>query len=283
MGLALHLPIDDAAMSELYRHPDDYDLEHLGHDEDVEFYLSLVRRLRPKRILELGCGTGRVTIPLAQLGGKLGFSVIGLDSQPEMLERAGRRRMQCRAAIRQRVNFVQGDMRSWTTAAKFDLIVIPCSSVTHVLKLEDQIALWRNAWHNLRAGGRFLVEVMMPDIAAFAGSCGASPRVPIEVDLDNQDDADGIRMIRRKTTRYLSHEQRAEIRFMYEKYRWGQAIGSFIDDFNSHVFFPRELHLLFIHTGFKIEATCGDYRGRPLRPDSSLIIMTGVKATRRTD
>lgn len=217
------------------------------------------------------------------MGEKLGFSVTGLDSQPEMLERARERRLQCRSAIRKRVDLVQGDMRSWKAAPKFDLIVIPCSSITHVLGLDDQIALWRNAWGNLRAGGRFVIEVVMPDIGAFASSTGASPRVPLEVDLDNYDEADGIRLIRRKTTRYLSHEQRAEIRFMYEKYQHGQAIGSFIDDFNSHVFFPRELQLLFIHTGFEIEPACGDYRGRPLGTDSSLIIITGVKRPRRSD
>jgi len=75
-------------MSELYRHPEDYDLEHLGDSEDVDFYVSLVRRLRPQKVLELGCGTGRITLPLAEQGAQLAFDVIGLDSQAEMLESA---------------------------------------------------------------------------------------------------------------------------------------------------------------------------------------------------
>ena len=264
-------------MTELYRHPEDYDLEHLGDDEDVEFYTALARRLRPRRILELGCGTGRITFPLARLGAELGFTVTGLDSQREMLERSRQRLTQCRAEATGRVEFIQGDMRSWKSPSQFDLIVVPCSSIAHVLALDEQITLWRNAYGNLCGGGRFLVEVNMPDLAAFAGSSGASPRVPMEVDLDNYDETDGTRLIRRKTTRYLSHEQRAQIRFMYEKYCHAQGISSFIDDFTSHVFFPRELELLFVHSGFEIEMTCGDYRGRPLGADSRLIIMTGVK------
>jgi SAM-dependent methyltransferase len=75
-------------MSDLYRHPDEYDLEHLGDSGDVEFYVSLVRKLRPQRVLELGCGTGRITLPLAEQGARLAFEVIGVDSQAERLESA---------------------------------------------------------------------------------------------------------------------------------------------------------------------------------------------------
>jgi ubiquinone/menaquinone biosynthesis C-methylase UbiE len=83
-------------MSDLYRHPDEYDLEHLGDSEDVEFYVSLVRKLRPQRVLELGCGTGRITLPLAEQGARLGFDVIGVDSQAEMLESANKRHLEAR-------------------------------------------------------------------------------------------------------------------------------------------------------------------------------------------
>jgi len=264
-------------MNELYRHPEEYDREHLGDDEDIGFYVSLVHKLRPKRVLELGCGTGRITVPLARAGDQLGFDVMGLDSEPEMLNRAREHLSELPLEIRKRVEFIPGDMRTWTADAKFDLIVIPCSSISHILSLQDQIAVWKNAHQNLDSGGRFLVEVTMPNMAAFADSFSVPARTPLEVDIDNYDEADGSRLIRRKTTRYLSHEQRAEIRFMYEKYRRGRAVEGYIDDFTSHVFFPREMNLLFIHTGFIVEITCGDYRGRPLRSDSPLIIMAGIR------
>jgi hypothetical protein len=37
-------------MSDLYKHPDEYDREHLGDDEDIAFYLSLSRRLAPRKV-----------------------------------------------------------------------------------------------------------------------------------------------------------------------------------------------------------------------------------------
>jgi hypothetical protein len=100
----------------------------------------------------------------------------------------------------------------------------------------------------------------------------------VEIDVDKWDESDGVRFIRRKTSRYLSHEQCAQTRFLYEKYQNGRAVDGYIDDFVGHVFFPRELQLLFIHTGFEIEQTFGDYRSGPLKPNSPLIIMIGKMA-----
>jgi 2-polyprenyl-3-methyl-5-hydroxy-6-metoxy-1,4-benzoquinol methylase len=104
--------------------------------------------------LFLGCGTGRIILPLAQLG----FDVVGLDNQPAMLRKAEERRLQSSAAIRQRLVFIEGDMRTWAAKSEFDLILIPCSSISPVLGLEDQLAVWRTCYGNLRPGGRFLVE-----------------------------------------------------------------------------------------------------------------------------
>jgi hypothetical protein len=114
-----------------------------------------------------------------------------------------------------------------------------------------------------------------PNLAVFADSFSRPPRALLEIDIDNFDETAGIRLIRRKTTSYLSHQQRAQIRFLYEKYRDGRLMDSYLDDFASHVFFPRELELLFIHAGFQLENTIDDYQGRPLSAHSPLVIMTG--------
>jgi SAM-dependent methyltransferase len=269
---------DRSNMSDLYRHPEEYDLEHLGDSEDVEFYVSLVRRLQSRKVLELGCGTGRITLPLAEQGAQLAFDVTGLDSQAEMLETAKKRLLEAPPKVRERLRLIQGDMRTWRSESAFDLIVIPCSSISHLLTLQDQLTVWNQCRRNLRPGGRFVVEITMPNMATFADSFNVPPRALVEIDVDKSDESDGVRFIRRKTSRYLSHEQCAQTRFLYEKYQNGRAIDGYIDDFAGHVFFPRELQLLFIHTGFEVEQTLGDYRGRPLKPNSPLIIMIGKLA-----
>src|SRR5262249_17511307 len=121
-------------------------------------------------------------------------------------------------------------------------------------------------------------EVAMPNVATFADSFSVPERTLLEIDIDRVNEADGTRLIRRKTTRYLADQQLAQIRFLYEKYRDNRGIESYIDDFASHVFFPRELMLLFMHTGFEVERIFGDYRGTSLKASSPLIIMIGRRA-----
>lgn len=264
----------------IYQRPGDYDLEHVGDTEDIDFFVNLAARLKPGRMLELACGNGRVTIPIAEAGAAHGFDVVGLELVPEMLEAARRRLGQAEAGVRDRLTLAEGDMRSWRAEQPFDLIVTPCSSMCHLLTLEDQLAAWRCAYDNLTPGGRFVVDVTMADLNGYADSLRSRPRELVEIDLDTFDAGSDTRLLRYKTTRYLADEQRAHIRFLYDKIEGGAPPVRSVSDFDSHVYYPREMHLLFLLTGFEVEAAAGDYRGRPLRPDSSQMIFTGVRPPR---
>lgn len=261
----------------IYQRPSDYDLEHVGDTEDVEFFVSLVGRLRPRRVLELACGNGRVTLPLAEAAVRDGFEVVGLELVPEMLEAAREKQERLPPEARARLALLEGDMRTWRAEQPFDLIITPCSSVCHLLTLEDQLAAWGSAYTNLSPGGRFVVDVTMADLGAYADSFRRPARELVELDLDTYDEATGTRMLRYKTTRYLADRQRACIRFLYEKYMREAQSEHSISDFESHVYYPRELELLYLHTGFQVETVYGDYRRRPLRPSSAHMIFVGVK------
>jgi predicted O-methyltransferase YrrM len=95
-------------MEAIYTRPGDYDLEHEGDDEDIEFYVQLVRTLRPRRVLELASGSGRVTIPLAQLAETLGFDIVGLEIADPMLAAAEDKRATLPVAAQKRLTFVRG-------------------------------------------------------------------------------------------------------------------------------------------------------------------------------
>jgi len=262
-------------MTQLYQRPAEYDLEHVGDEDDIRFYLDLAKRLRPESILELACGTGRITLPLAEQGARSGFSIVGLDSEATMLQQARDKLRHMPAAARRRTELVRGDMRKWHGRTPFGLVIVPCSSITHVQELCDQLDVWRRAFENLTPGGRFVVEATMPNFAAYADSFANPPRAIVEIDHDVVDRARNVRLVRRRTVTYLPDEQRAQIRFLYEKYRGRKLVENYIDDFASHVYFPRELQLLFMHSGFEIEDVFGDYNRRPLRPSSRQMIVIG--------
>ena len=269
-------------MTDLYRRPREYDLEHVGDDEDVVFYVGLAKSLHPKSVLELACGTGRITVPLAEEGARSGFSVVGLDSEANMLKQARDKARHMSGAARKRLKLVHGDMLKWHGREPFDLIIVPCGSISHLLDLRDQLDAWRQAFQNLAPAGRFVVETVMPNFSAYVDSFLNPPRTLVEIDRDVTDERRKIRLVRRKTVNYLPDEQRAQIRFLYEKYHRKSLIESYIDDFESHVYFPRELRLLFLNCGFEIEDVFGDYNRRPLRASSQLMIMIGKKPAGRT-
>jgi SAM-dependent methyltransferase len=261
----------------IYGRPRDYDLEHEGDDEDVRFYVELVKMLRARRVLELGAGSGRVTVPLAQAVAEHGFQVVGLELSEEMLAEAERKRSALSDTERSRLSFVRGDLREWKASEPFDLIVTPCSSLTHLLTIDDQIATWQRAYANLVPAGRYVVDLAMPNLPAYVDSMQTPPRTPVEIDVDTRDPDTGDRLLRYKTTRYLPHEQRAEIRFLYDKLTEDGKVDRYISDFDCHVYYPREVELLFRLAGFDVESRFGDYQMRPLRKSSRAMIFMGIR------
>jgi SAM-dependent methyltransferase len=262
------------AEEQIYRRPADYDLEHEDDERDVGFHVELVSRLRPRRVLELASGSGRVTFPLAERGSRDGFDVVGLEASDAMLAEAERKLGELASGVRQRVRLVQGDMRSWHSDQPFDVIVTPCGSVCHLLTVDDRLATWRAAHANLVPGGRFAVDVPMPDMTAYADSLCSPARALVEIDSDTTD-GEGRRLIRSKTTTYDAATQRASIRFLYDRFHEERHDARYVSDFDSHVYFPEELRLLYRLTGFTVEAEWGDHRFAPVRSKSRMVVMVG--------
>lgn len=265
-------------MEAIYERPHDYDLEHEGDDEDVAFYLRLLSRYQPHRVMELAAGSGRVTIPLAQAAAGKGIHIVGLELEGPMLDHARGKRAGLDEDARRCLTFRAGDMRAWRADQPFDLVIAPCASLSHLLTLDDQIAAWRCAWNNLTGGGRFVVDLTMPNLAAYADSMQTPPRTFVEIDVDTRDPDTGTRLLRYKTTRYVPHEQRAEIRFLYDRFPDSSQVDRYVSDFDCHVYYPREVELLFRLTGFSVEAWFGDYAMRRPKTSSRQLIGVGVKS-----
>ena len=147
--------------------------------------------------------------------------------------------------------------------------------MSHLLTLDDQLAAWSRAHANLVPGGRFVVDVALPGLSVLAESMRQPPRALIEIDSDTADD-EGRRLVRYRTTDYAPLEQRASIRFLYDEFARERA-ERWVSDFESHVYFPRELELLYRQTGFVVEATYGDYRFRTPRTSPGALVLVGRK------
>lgn len=134
-----------------------YHAHHTRHIEDIPFWLELARR-QGSPVLELGCGTGRVLLPLAQAG----LSVVGLDNDPEMLAVL---RQQLTAETWQKVSLLQADLAHYCLALRFALILLPCNTFS-TLPADQRLEALGLVRRHLLPGGRFAVSLPNPDLLA---------------------------------------------------------------------------------------------------------------------
>src|SRR5262245_45478658 len=234
---------------------------------------------RPHRVLELACGSGRVTFPLAAALPKT--EIIGVDSSIEMLGHAATA-LNGASSARQRISFVNGDMRDWTGSGDaFDAIVIARCSVSHLLTLDDRRRTWATAFRLLRPGGVFILDVRVPDLATLAESQRVRPRALVDLDIDatRRSLAEEARLLRCTATTYDPHLQRANVRQIYDRFDQRALAERLVADFASHVYFPAELELLFVAAGFEIAQQYGDYRFVP-RDRTSQYVVTVARRPR---
>lgn len=124
--------------------------------EDVDFYTTLaVESGGP--VLELGCGTGRVLVPIARSG----ISITGLDSSGTMLEICRKKLHRNSTA---QVELVLSDMREFDLCREFALVIAPFRSFQHLETAEDQLACLSSAVRHMRSGGNFVLDLFNPDM-----------------------------------------------------------------------------------------------------------------------
>jgi len=132
-----------------------YDWENartLGR-RDVAFWQRVVKKARGP-VLELGCGTGRIALPL----GRAGVTLVGVDRSEPMLARARARVRRSRMAGR--VQLVRGDIRHLPFHTRFAMVMAPYGMLQSLLREKDLVSTLSAVHDVLTPGGRFGVELV---------------------------------------------------------------------------------------------------------------------------
>ncbi len=260
-------------MGEYYKRVNDYDLEYQGQSEqDVPFWKELVMRYTPRHVLELACGSGRIGMELLQGPGD--FLLDGLDIEPEMLKAYLRKVSQESPEIQQRVKLVEGDMCDYQLPAKgdYDLIFLPFNSICHLYEIEHQLEAFRNAWEHLAPNGRFVVDTFLPDIDYLSDALNRPSNVYLEDEIEDPDDE--FTMLLYTSRKFDPHEQLQHIVWTHEKFFHESGENErYLTKLDMHVFFPRELQMLFLATGFSIDAIYGSYDWKPFGRGTRQIVV----------
>ena len=131
-------------------------------DATVNF---LVDAARGGTALEFAVGTGRIALPLSQRG----VEVHGIDLSPDMV--AGLRTKPGSAAIEVTI----GDIATTRVAGTFSLVYLVYNTIGNLTSQDEQIACFRNAAAHLARGGRFVIELGVPDLRRFPPGAAAQP------------------------------------------------------------------------------------------------------------
>jgi SAM-dependent methyltransferase len=234
-----------------------------GRTQDVAFYVDAVRE-NGEPVLELGCGTGRVTLALARAG----YRVTGLDASQRMLERCERKLAAAPAEVQQRVKLVQGDMVRFELGERFQTVIIPFRPLQHLLELDEQIACLESVRRHLvlegrRSGepsGKLVLDVFQTDAERMH-----DPDFHQEAPVTEYSTPDGRRV---RTVERIAAFHRAEQRndvemIFYVRHAHGKE-ERLVFAWPLRYFFRYEVEHLLARCGFRVRAVYGDFDRSPL-------------------
>ena len=242
---------------------------------DIAFYLEEAAAAGDSRgsasVLEIGCGTGRLLLPLARAG----HAVTGIDESRSMLGRCEVKLTAEAPAVRDRVALHRTDARDFvvqsTSADGFALVIAPFRILQHLTTTDDQLRCLESVRRHVGRRGRFAFDVFNPHFAAMTQDRSTEVEDTPELPL-----ADG-RYLRRtvRVARVRWVEQISDIELIYHV-RAGSAVERVVHAFPMRWYTRTELEHLLARTGFRVEVTYGSFDRRPLTDESPEIIMVAT-------
>lgn len=208
----------------------------------LHFYRQQIARYGGP-VLELACGSGRLTIPLA----KEGINITGIDISEAMLHLAKLKSSKSGVSIR----FVQADIRRFDLGEKFKFIFIPAQSLSHLhtrAEIEDCFSCVRR---HLAVEGRLLIELFNSSVKLL----GRETERRYTVD-QYEDPRGGFQVFVTEEVRYDAASQINHIRWFFRDEGSNEET---VLSFEMRQFFPQEIDALLWYNGFLIEHKYGSY------------------------
>jgi SAM-dependent methyltransferase len=238
-------------MSTFYDEPDLYDALQPASAAQLNYYLNIARDTAGP-VLELACGSGQLTIPIAAAG----LPTTGLDRSAKMLS-AGRRRA---AASGTHVQLVEGDMRDFDLGLRFALIFVARNSLLHLREQDEFVAFFAAVRRHLEPDGILAFDIFNPNLRLLSRPSGERFHVMrkttpahAEVTVEVTHDYDGQSQVDRATWYVSTAEQR----------------DAWVFPLHLRSIFPQELLTLLALNGFRLTRRDGDFSGSSFTTTSS--------------
>ena len=239
-----------------------------GRLQDVAFYRDAARDFGDP-ILELGCGTGRITMALAEAGKR----ITGLDLSERMLEQAVKKRAGLNREARERVQLVQGDMTGFDLGETFRLVIIPFRPFQHLLEVGQQMDCLDCVRKHLAPGGRLILDVFQTDAERMH-----DPVHMREMLVTEYKSADGRQVrVSERVAAFHRAEQRNDVEMIFTIVHPDGRKERLVFAWPLRYFFRYEVENLLARCGFQVAAEYGDFDRTPIRDDSPEMIFVAEK------
>jgi len=243
-----------------YTGAEEYDLENGVDGPSLPFYLAIARETGGP-LLDLACGTGFLTIPLAELG----LATTGVDLAPEMLELARRK------AAGLPIRWVQADCRTLDLGERFNVETLTGNAFQEFRTRADQEGLLSSVVRHLTPRGLFAFETRFPRPSALFAPETPPGNWSQEVSWRTFVNDAG-------QTVTVSTSQRHDPLLQEVEYvifqRWEEAGGPQVRTERALLRFvyPREMEALLHYNGLTVHAAYGDWDRQPLTGTSPRMI-----------
>lgn len=242
-----------------------YDLLYAERFDDLAMCLAFSDELDGE-LLEIGCGTGRITLPLLQQGRK----ITGIDLSATALE-AARARLQ--AGGFPDAPLYQADMRDFNLPHKaFALALIPINTFMHCLTTKDQLATLQAVYNHLRPGGALVIDLFHPSLDTLAEADG---RMLLEDEVT--DDMTGHTVQVFVVRRLEADRQIQHVTFILDELQTDGTLARGSFSFPMRYLHRYEMELLLIQSGFTPQSLFGDYDLSPFSANSPRMIFVAEK------
>jgi SAM-dependent methyltransferase len=229
---------------ELYQDAEFYDLEFADRAREIPFFRRFAQQANGP-VLEVACGTGRLTLPIAHDG----IEVTGLDVSLPMLNRARAKAEKASLTVK----WVHGDCREMPFHDAFDLVFSATNAMQHLHDLDSVVAFLQSARRALRANGRLIIDVFNPDVTKLT----RPSTVRYLHKTLSTPTGDTIRV--EASSHYRAQEQILHFDLFYVLN--GELLRT--KHVDMRCFFPEELMALFRFSGFEVVQRFGDYDQSP--------------------
>lgn len=244
-----------------------YDLDVRSYgSEDLRFYrryadrLARSRRKRDDdtvRILELACGTGRISLPLARAG----FHVSGIDLSEAMLSVFLDKLGEETENTGERINLYLEDMATFTLSEPpFDLVIIPFRGFQALTETGDAMSCLNNVKRHLAPDGLFVLNIFA--VAPFNRWLDDNQE---RVEWRKEDPETGEEIVRARIAGSCdTKNQLINPTTVYYVYHPDGRVDRLEDQFSLRYYFQHQMETLLCASGFEIVEEFGDYLGAPI-------------------